>query len=142
MSSTLVAEDKDLSSDNKSTDKKEIENEELENMMNAENKTQDAGNEAKTDKTEDETPVTVAAKAAALVEEGREVKPKKIPIGGIKMPGFFTRSKSKEKCNKVSRIKDIIRSVIGIFESYLKFYSKYVLLFHRIPKTMEPIMNY
>lgn len=24
-------------------------------------------------------------------EEGREVKPKKIPIGGIKMPGFFTR---------------------------------------------------
>lgn len=28
-------------------------------------------------------------------EEGREVKPKKIPIGGIKMPGFFTRNKSK-----------------------------------------------
>lgn len=24
-------------------------------------------------------------------EDGREVKPKKIPIGGIKMPGFFTR---------------------------------------------------
>lgn len=29
------------------------------------------------------------------IEDGREVKPKKIPIGGIKMPGFFTRSKSK-----------------------------------------------
>lgn len=28
-------------------------------------------------------------------EDGREVKPKKIPIGGIKMPGFFTRSKPK-----------------------------------------------
>lgn len=28
-------------------------------------------------------------------EDGREVKPKKIPIGGIKMPGFFTRNKSK-----------------------------------------------
>lgn len=28
-------------------------------------------------------------------QEGREVKPKKIPIGGIKMPGFFTRSKPK-----------------------------------------------
>lgn len=27
--------------------------------------------------------------------EGREVKPKKIPIGGIKMPGFFTKSKPK-----------------------------------------------
>lgn len=28
-------------------------------------------------------------------QEGREVKPKKIPIGGIKMPGFFTRTKPK-----------------------------------------------
>lgn len=28
----------------------------------------------------------------ATTEEGREVKPKKIPIGGIKMPGFFTRN--------------------------------------------------
>lgn len=26
-----------------------------------------------------------------IKEDGREVKPKKIPIGGIKMPGFFTR---------------------------------------------------
>lgn len=32
-------------------------------------------------------------------EEGREVKPKKIPIGGIKMPGFFTRNKSKPSEN-------------------------------------------
>lgn len=32
------------------------------------------------------------------VKEGMEVKPKKIPIGGIQMPGFFTRSKSKEQC--------------------------------------------
>lgn len=30
-----------------------------------------------------------------VTKEGREVKPKKIPIGGIKMPGFFTRPKSK-----------------------------------------------
>lgn len=29
--------------------------------------------------------------------EEREVKPKKIPIGGIKMPGFFTRNKDKSK---------------------------------------------
>lgn len=33
--------------------------------------------------------------AAAVTPEGREVKPKKIPIGGIKMPGFFTKSKPK-----------------------------------------------
>lgn len=31
----------------------------------------------------------------AAKEDGREVKPKKIPIGGIKMPGFFTRNKPK-----------------------------------------------
>jgi hypothetical protein len=29
--------------------------------------------------------------------EEREVKPKKIPIGAIKMPGFFTRNKDKNK---------------------------------------------
>lgn len=32
-----------------------------------------------------------AAKVSLTTKEGREVKPKKIPIGGIKMPGFFTR---------------------------------------------------
>lgn len=32
-------------------------------------------------------------------EDGREVKPKKIPIGGIKMPGFFTRNKAKSSEN-------------------------------------------
>lgn len=36
-----------------------------------------------------------AAAKANVTKEGREVKPKKIPIGGIKMPGFFTRSKPK-----------------------------------------------
>lgn len=29
--------------------------------------------------------------------EEREVKPKKIPVGGIKIPGFFTRNKDKSK---------------------------------------------
>lgn len=38
--------------------------------------------EPKTEQTKETVPVTA---------EGREVKPKKIPIGGIKMPGFFTR---------------------------------------------------
>lgn len=32
-----------------------------------------------------------------VVAEEREVKPKKIPIGGIKIPGFFTRNKDKSK---------------------------------------------
>lgn len=36
----------------------------------------------------------------ATTEEGREVKPKKIPIGGIKMPGFFTRNKPKPDADK------------------------------------------
>jgi hypothetical protein len=35
------------------------------------------------------------AVAPKLTAEEREVKPKKIPIGGIKMPGFFTRNKDK-----------------------------------------------
>lgn len=34
-----------------------------------------------------------STQAAPVTQEGREVKPKKIPIGGIKMPGFFTRGK-------------------------------------------------
>lgn len=30
-----------------------------------------------------------------LAKEDREVKPKKIPIGGMKLPGFFTKAKPK-----------------------------------------------
>ncbi|XP_044748402.1 neurotactin isoform X2 [Coccinella septempunctata] len=63
--------------DNKSDDKKKIEAEEMEQIMNVENKEKKIKSDNK---------------------EGMEVKPKKIPIGGIQMPGFFTRSKSKEKC--------------------------------------------
>lgn len=80
--------------DTKSDDKRDIELEEREQMMNADNnKTADNSNE-----TESEN-----AKNKLDTKEGREVKPKKIPIGGIQMPGFFTRSKSKERC-KVSLI--------------------------------------
>lgn len=45
-----------------------------------------------------EIPENVASEKKAK-EDGREVKPKKIPIGGIKMPGFFTRNKSKSADN-------------------------------------------
>ncbi|XP_012225841.1 neurotactin isoform X2 [Linepithema humile] len=63
----------------KSMDKKEIAEEEREKMLNAEN-----------------TKHTGAAPAADL--EAEEQKPKKkIPIGGIKMPGFC-RTRSKEPC--------------------------------------------
>jgi hypothetical protein len=74
----------------KSDDKKDIEMEEREQMLNAENKTLEKVEETGEDK-----------RIKSDNKEGMEVKPKKIPIGGIQMPGFFTRSKSKEKC-KVS----------------------------------------
>lgn len=74
------------SNETKSEDKKDIEVEERERMLNEENKSQD-----KIKEVESET-------VKVDIKEGMEVKPKKIPIGGIQMPGFFTRSKSKEKC--------------------------------------------
>ncbi|XP_074037555.1 neurotactin-like [Leptinotarsa decemlineata] len=73
----------------KSEDKKDIEMEEREKMLNAENKAQEI--ESSEDKQEEK-------KTPKDIKEGMEVKPKKIPIGGIQMPGFFTRSKSKERC--------------------------------------------
>ncbi|KAK5643593.1 hypothetical protein RI129_007438 [Pyrocoelia pectoralis] len=73
----------------KSDDKKIIELEEREKILNSENKISpppilEIENGIKLNKTD--------------IKEGREVQPKKIPIGGIQMPGFFTRSKSKERC--------------------------------------------
>ncbi|XP_076255893.1 neurotactin isoform X2 [Rhynchophorus ferrugineus] len=46
----------------------------------------------------DEKQLSEEKRALKEIKEGMEVKPKKIPIGGIQMPGFFTRSKSKEQC--------------------------------------------
>lgn len=68
----------------KSEDKKVIEAEEMEQQKNVEQN--------------DDTEKLDKKKSDA--KEGMEVKPKKIPIGGIQMPGFFTRSKSKEKCKE------------------------------------------
>lgn len=78
----------------KSEDKKDIEMEEKEKILNAENNAQD--NAATIEITPTETEISKLNKTEN--REGREVQPKKIPIGGIQMPGFFTRSKSKEKC--------------------------------------------
>lgn len=85
--------------DTKTDDKKVIELEEREKMLNEENKAQEKVTEFESvqpSESENE-----GSKIKTDFKEGREVKPKKIPIGGIQMPGFFTRSRSKEKC-KVS----------------------------------------
>ncbi|VEN37883.1 unnamed protein product [Callosobruchus maculatus] len=82
-------------SEPKSDDKKDIEVEEREKMLNAENKAQDEVN--KSEGVESEVGAE-EKKTTKDIKEGMEVKPKKIPIGGIQMPGFFTRSKSKERC--------------------------------------------
>ncbi|KAF2880218.1 hypothetical protein ILUMI_25954 [Ignelater luminosus] len=72
--------------------------EEREKILNSENKAQEQVTEIESIPTlevENGTKIT-----RADTKEGREVQPKKIPIGGIQMPGFFTRSKSKEKCKE------------------------------------------
>ncbi|GBP69706.1 Neurotactin [Eumeta japonica] len=81
--------------ENKTPDKKQIEAEEKETML----KTDDPENvdlvlESKP--MEGEGPVK-AALSGSVTDEGREVKPKFIPIGAIKMPGFFTRNTDKDK---------------------------------------------
>lgn len=76
-------------------DKKMIEMEEQMNMLNGETK--------KTPEVIEENKESAVVKPEG--REGMEVKPKKIPIGGIQMPGFFTRSRSKEKCKVSSNIK-------------------------------------
>ncbi|KAJ8910571.1 hypothetical protein NQ315_011240 [Exocentrus adspersus] len=84
--------------DEKSEDKKNIEMEEREKMLNASNKVEDKL--ADIENAEEKKGVTKD------IKEGMEVKPKKIPIGGIQMPGFFTRSKSKERCKTRGSHKD------------------------------------
>lgn len=81
---------------------------ETEKLLNKEDKkseNESAGTpnveEKKVDESVDKKPVVNGDEIIDIPEktpttqEGREVKPKKIPIGGIKMPGFFTRNKPK-----------------------------------------------
>lgn len=80
--------------DNKTPDKKQIEAEEKEMMLKAtDNENIELAAELKA---ENEGPVK-AALSGEVTEQGREVKPKFIPIGAIKMPGFFTRNSDKSK---------------------------------------------
>ena len=81
----------------KTDDKKVIELEEKEKMLNIENRANDKISEVD-GAPPSESDENEGSKIKTDFKEGREVKPKKIPIGGIQMPGFFMRSKSKEKC--------------------------------------------
>jgi hypothetical protein len=95
--------------DEKSEDKKEIEDEEREKMLNEENKRTSTGGQEEV-RVEDQEPQQVAVikpvrregegevekMKKALEESEKESGKKKIPIGGIKMPGFL-RSRSREK---------------------------------------------
>lgn len=96
--------------DQKSMDKKEIAEEEREKMLNAEN-----------------TKHTGAAPAPDL--ESEEQKPKKkIPIGGIKMPGFC-RTKSKEPCK--------VRSSFSSFKQFNSFAMEFSLIYNENTQKME-----
>ncbi|XP_063699428.1 neurotactin isoform X2 [Culicoides brevitarsis] len=53
----------------------------------------------KTDACEPKTKLRVAE---------REVKPKKIPVGGIKIPGFFTKSKDKNKTDEIGTENELL----------------------------------
>lgn len=83
----------DYEEENKSPDKKQIEAEELEVMLKAEAENIEAATDAKIDG----EGLVKAALSGDVTEHGREVKPKFIPIGAIKMPGFFTRNSEKDK---------------------------------------------
>uniref|UniRef100_A0A2A4K3X3 Carboxylesterase type B domain-containing protein n=1 Tax=Heliothis virescens TaxID=7102 RepID=A0A2A4K3X3_HELVI len=75
--------------DNKTLDKKQIEAEEKEVMLKAE--------EIESLETKGDNGPVKTALSGDLTEQGREVKPKFIPIGAIKMPGFFTKNSDKDK---------------------------------------------
>ncbi|XP_047989163.1 neurotactin isoform X2 [Leguminivora glycinivorella] len=95
--STLDINKMEGEEENKTPDKKQIEAEEKEVML----KTESENNEINTEiKAEGEGPVK-AALSQEVIEQGREVKPKFIPIGAIKMPGFFTRNSDKPKDDEV-----------------------------------------
>jgi hypothetical protein len=99
----------DNTAEEKSEDKKEIEDEEREKMLNEENKRAVTGGQEEVQEEEEAPQQEVVIKPVrregegevekmkkALEESEKESGKKKIPIGGIKMPGFL-RSRSREK---------------------------------------------
>ncbi|CAK1551704.1 unnamed protein product [Leptosia nina] len=88
------------SEDDKTLDKKQIEAEEKEVMLKS-----DGDNEEDVELRHDGGAVK-AALSGDITEQGREVKPKFIPIGAIKMPGFFTRNSDREKSKEEEAIEN------------------------------------
>lgn len=82
---------KEYEDENKTLDIKQIEAEEKEVMLKTEEESTNPA-ELKAD----DGPVKTAL-SGDITEQGREVKPKFIPIGAIKMPGFFTKNSDKDK---------------------------------------------
>lgn len=78
--------------ENKTPDKKQIEAEEKEIML----KNEENSEVIPELKADNDGPVK-AALSGDITEQGREVKPKFIPIGAIKMPGFFMKNSDKDK---------------------------------------------
>ncbi|KAL4703398.1 hypothetical protein ACJJTC_011187 [Scirpophaga incertulas] len=89
--STLDVNKLDNDEENKTSEKQDIEAEEKEVMLKLEKKL-----ETDEQKADGDGPVK-AALSGDITEQGREVKPKFIPIGAIKMPGFFTKNSDKDK---------------------------------------------
>lgn len=95
---TVTEESKETDQLLKEEKKAEVTTPGLEHKTNDETKKKVNGEEIinipedKTDEKESEK----EPKKKLSIEE-REVKPKKIPVGGIKIPGFFTRNKDKNK---------------------------------------------
>ncbi|CAH2091855.1 unnamed protein product [Euphydryas editha] len=89
----------DNEEESKTLDKQQIEAEEKEIMLKIENETTEEEIELRNDG----GPVK-AALSGDITEQGREVKPKFIPIGAIKMPGFFTRNSDREKSKEEEAI--------------------------------------
>lgn len=83
--------------ENKTPDKKQIEAEEKEIML----KNEENSEVIPELKADNDGPVK-AALSGDITEQGREVKPKFIPIGAIKMPGFFMKNSDKDK-SKVTK---------------------------------------
>ncbi|XP_061706096.1 neurotactin isoform X1 [Cydia pomonella] len=95
--STLDINKMEGEEENKTPDKKQIEAEEKEVML----KTESENNEINAEIKADGEGLVKAALSQEVIEQGREVKPKFIPIGAIKMPGFFTRNSDKPKDDEV-----------------------------------------
>ncbi|XP_063636255.1 neurotactin isoform X1 [Cydia splendana] len=95
--STLDINKMEGEEENKTPDKKQIEAEEKEVML----KTESENNEINAEIKAEGEGLVKAALSQEVIEQGREVKPKFIPIGAIKMPGFFTRNSDKPKDDEV-----------------------------------------